>query len=630
MDDREHQPKLVSVSEKLGVVESFLDKGFDDVTKSTEIELKEIPEEVEKIAREIARLGGRVFLEGGCVRDAAIRTVHPEMKVDTKDYDMEVYGLKYQDVMRFLKTEFGDGNVTVTGANFGVIRIKIPGKVLQLEMGVPRSERKVGEGHKGFETKSAPWMNMQEAAIRRDLTMNSMLYDPLTRTLYDPYGGLKDIEFGIIRANDLETFKEDPLRVLRVMQFVGRFGFTVSDELMGACKELIGKGELEPLAESTVKAPKVAFVKSNEVLAKSERGFVVVEGSRETKRVLVERQEKGISAERLTEEVTKMLLKAIEPSSSMEFLRETGYIKKYWPEMYALIGLRQGEMHPEGDVWTHTLEAMNAARLVLNREYALGRIKEEDRGLVELVVMLSAMLHDVAKVNRPNGDGFDFHDQAARPILKKFFSKMSHKDIGDQARVQVMALVKDHMNFLALWERIKAGEDSERSARRMFLRLNGDKATIGATLYLMAIVSEADTLARNPDTDKFEPIAMDKGFGFDSTDWAFEKSRKIAENEKIRVKIPRENILRSLDIDLKKLGGLIGVIFKCLDQDEIDGVVAANDITDLKHRAVQYRDAFLVIARSKVELDGKSEKEVWREILSLDDPRSILETVKSL
>lgn len=635
--------KLVSLQNGR-VIESFLDKGFDDVPKRENYELNNVPSEVQKIALGIAGIGGRCFLEGGCVRDGVVKNIYKNLNVETKDFDMEVYGVKYEDVMIHLRNTYGSENVQVTGADFGVIRIRIPGSNLQLEMGVPRTERKTGGGHKDFETKSVPWIKMIDAALRRDLSMNSLLYDPLSKTLYDPYGGIQDIEDGMIKANSISTFVEDPLRVLRVMQFAARFGFKIDVALKEACGRLVSEGKMQPIPEFIERAKRGKFVLGEEEFKDDERGFLIAEKSgRVKKNVLV--IPPGVSQERLTQETVKMLLKGTEPWRGMEFMREIGYIEKYWPEMEALVGLEQGKMHPEGDVWTHTLEAMNAGRKILDREEAAGRISKDERELFEMAVMFAIMLHDVGKVNPPNEKGYDMHDQAAGPIIDGFFAKMSHEDVRDKTRTQVKALAKEHMNFLMMWKKYrelqeylkknggvkddhykKEENEVEKLAKRMDVRLGGSKNPFRATLYMMAIMSEADCMARNPNTKEFKPIEdKDSKDSFGLVDWAYLETKKLEEAERSGIKMPRGHILEALKLEKSKGQGLIaGVIFKSLDQDVIDGMTAINDLEDLTRLALRYKEAFSSYVKGRAQLEGRDEIEIWSEIVKLDDPRVLL------
>src|SRR4029079_11846785 len=103
----------------------------------------------------------------------------------------------------------GFGPVNTVGVSFTVY------KVAGLDVSLPRRESKTGRGHKGFEVVGDPFMSVEDAARRRDFTVNAIFWDPLTRPYEDPFHGRDDIERRILRAVDLETFGDDSLRVLR-------------------------------------------------------------------------------------------------------------------------------------------------------------------------------------------------------------------------------------------------------------------------------------------------------------------------------------------------------------------------------------------------------------------------------
>jgi tRNA nucleotidyltransferase (CCA-adding enzyme) len=174
--------------------------------------------------------GGRALLVGGSVRDALLG--HP-----SKDLDIEVHGLPLEAVVRILRTL---GPVNEVGRAFGVLKVRHAGH--ELDVSLPRRDQREGVGHKGIRATSDPDLGVTEAARRRDLTINAIAYDPLADTFEDPFAGRADLERRLLRAVDPTTFGEDPLRALRVAQFVARFGFAVDPALEALCAEM-------PLAE---------------------------------------------------------------------------------------------------------------------------------------------------------------------------------------------------------------------------------------------------------------------------------------------------------------------------------------------------------------------------------------------
>ena len=139
----------------------------------------------------------------------------------SKDLDLEVFGLAAGD----LKALLGQwGPVNTVGESFTVF------KVQGLDVSLPRRESKVGRGHKGFEVHGDPTLPFDEAARRRDFTINAIGWDPLTGEYLDPHGGRADLTRRVLRMVDARTFGEDSLRVLRALQFAARFECRVDDD----------------------------------------------------------------------------------------------------------------------------------------------------------------------------------------------------------------------------------------------------------------------------------------------------------------------------------------------------------------------------------------------------------------
>ncbi|MDP8287214.1 MAG: hypothetical protein RAP03_11075, partial [Candidatus Electryonea clarkiae] len=126
------------------------------------------------VAIEIDENGGKAFLVGGSVRDMMLG------KKPTKDLDIEVYGMQPDQIQGIVEKY---GTVMDVGKSFGVLKY-YDGK-LEIDFSLPRKDSKVGEGHRGFAVGTDPFMDIKEAARRRDFTINAMMYDPITEVLID-------------------------------------------------------------------------------------------------------------------------------------------------------------------------------------------------------------------------------------------------------------------------------------------------------------------------------------------------------------------------------------------------------------------------------------------------------------
>ena len=241
------------------------------------------------ILQTIEQAGGRCLKVGGCVRDALLG-------VESKDVDVEVYGLPYDELVGVLK-QFG--RVFTVGKSFGVIKLTHAGE--DYDFSLPRRDNKVGEGHRGFVAEADHTLSPVEAALRRDFTINAM-GEGLDGKLVDPYNGKADLEAKVLRATS-EHFAEDPLRVLRGMQFAARFEMTVESETASMCQSL-----------------------ANEFHT--------------------------IAAERIWGEFEKLCLKGQKPSMAIQFLIDTGWIELF-PLLNAMKDSPQDPVwHPEG--WSIT------------------------------------------------------------------------------------------------------------------------------------------------------------------------------------------------------------------------------------------------------------------------------------
>lgn len=362
-----------------------------------------VPKKILRLVQAVKEAGGRALLVGGCVRDTL-------MGIEPKDWDVEVYGVEPARLRQLLESF---GPVNVVGEAFTVYKLG-----QDLDVSLPRRERKTGRGHRAFVIEGDPLMTITDAARRRDFTINAILQDPLTGEVIDPFNGRDDIERKTLRAVSSETFGEDSLRVLRAAQFAARFEFTIEPETVELCRAI----DLTDL-------PK----------------------------------------ERIWGEMEKLLLRAPRPSIGLKWLYDLGVVAQLFPEMKALVGVPQEyDWHPEGDVDIHTLLTVDRAReLIDDLSYPK-----------QVTVMLAALCHDFGK---PATTGFiegrirsRGHEEAGAEPTENFLERLNiHTLDGYDVRAQVIALVRDHLKpgeFYRLRERVGDGA-FRRLARRCELDL---------------------------------------------------------------------------------------------------------------------------------------------------------------
>ena len=332
-------------------------------------------EKVRQLAETIKAAGGRALLVGGCVRDEL-------MGVFPKDWDLEVYATRPEKLKKILESF---GPVYTVGEAFTVYKLGS-----DLDVSIPRREKKIARGHKGFAVEGDPAMSFEEACKRRDFTINAILKDPLTAENIDPYSGREDIKRKILRMVSRETFAEDSLRVLRAAQFAARLEFDIEKETVEVCKNI----DLSDLP-----------------------------------------------AERIWGEMEKLLMKAQKPSIGLKWFYELNVAGQLFPELQALVGVPQEPAwHPEGDVDIHTLLTVDHARtLIDDLPYAK-----------QVTVMLGALCHDFGKPATTEFlDGrwrSLAHDAAGVEPTISFLDKLNiHTLDGYDVRGQIIQLVKYHL-----------------------------------------------------------------------------------------------------------------------------------------------------------------------------------------
>jgi tRNA nucleotidyltransferase (CCA-adding enzyme) len=341
----------------------------------------DLDHQAQRIAAAVRDAGGRALCVGGFTRDRLLG-------LPSKDLDIEVFGVAQDRLLALLQTL---GKVVPAGQAFPVYKLG------EVDVALPRRESKTGRGHKGFSVEGDPAMPFEEAARRRDFTINAIGWDPLSGAYLDPFNGRDDLERRILRVVDPLTFGDDSLRVLRALQFAARFELTIDPGTAAICSSIA----LDDLP-----------------------------------------------AERIWGEFEKLLLQANRPSIGFALGRQLGVIHQLLPEMEPLYECPQDpEWHPEGTVWIHTLMVIDKAR-ELNANLDRPRLA---------AVMLGAVCHDLGKpattavidgrVKSPN------HEALGVGPATRILDRLNINTLdGFDVRAQALGLVTEHLRPIAFFK----------------------------------------------------------------------------------------------------------------------------------------------------------------------------------
>ena len=343
----------------------------------------------------------QAYLVGGGVRDWL-------RGQPVKDYDIEVYGTDYETLVKALSRW---GKTDLVGRSFGVAKLALAGHIV--DFSIARKYSKTAAGHKGFEVTLDPHLTPQEAASRRDFTINALMYDPREKNVLDFYSGQMDLSRRILRHVS-PAFVEDPLRVLRGMQFVGRFELHAAPDTLALCQSI---------------SPSFS----------------------------------ELALDRVRDEWIKWASLSRKPSLGLHFLKNTGWLD-HFPEVARLAGTRQDpDWHPEGDVFVHSLHACDF--MAKNPDWSA--LPTEDRA----VYMLAALAHDFGKPETTT----EAIKEGKRHIVSpghceagKIHAETFLRRIGAPKRFseRVVPLVAEHLSHLQL--------PTDRAVRRLAKRLEPD------------------------------------------------------------------------------------------------------------------------------------------------------------
>src|SRR3954469_8158460 len=186
-------------------------------------------ERARDIATAFSDAGGRALIVGGWVRDRILAGPAASDSEGAKNIDLEVFGVAPDRVRQILESF---GRVEAVGESFQVY------KVGDIDVSLPRRDSKSGRGHRGFVVVGDPTMSIEEAARRRDFTVNAIAWDPISGDYFDPFDGRSDLEKRRLRMVDPHTFPDDSLRVLRAVQFAARFDLTLDEATRDMCRAI--------------------------------------------------------------------------------------------------------------------------------------------------------------------------------------------------------------------------------------------------------------------------------------------------------------------------------------------------------------------------------------------------------
>ncbi|MBM74337.1 MAG: hypothetical protein CMK59_02955 [Proteobacteria bacterium] len=221
-----------------------------------------VPASLVLLAEKTAVLGGRLYLVGGAVRDHLLG-------IKPKDWDLELHGIPPEKVQLICKT------ASPVGKSYGVWKVQIQNEQesIELDISIPIVSDKI-----------EPYIGLEQATLRRDLTINAIYYDLLSQEFLDPFGGINDLQNKVLKSPCSTNISKDPLRVFRVARFASVFSFT-------PCSDLILSGQS---------------------LSQEQLNF--------------------IAGERITMELNKIFLKSPAPSKGFKWLKQLKVMERLFPE----------------------------------------------------------------------------------------------------------------------------------------------------------------------------------------------------------------------------------------------------------------------------------------------------------
>lgn len=246
-----------------------------------------------------AAIGAHFYLVGGTVRDELLG-------VDVRDWDLLARGLSWDELIAAMKPY---GRTEATGESFNVIR-HFPNVNLgtpYLEIALPRVEYSTGPKTTDVDARYDPHLPVEDDLMRRDYSINSMAIDCVTDTLIDPFDGLSDLHNNVLRMLHPDSAKDDSLRIIRGIRFMGRFGCSVHPDTDRQLRENVN----------------LLF---------------------------------AVSGERFQKELLELVVSP-HVDVALRYMQEIGALKELFPELDAGVGCTQNQYH-DHDVWEHTVRVV--------------------------------------------------------------------------------------------------------------------------------------------------------------------------------------------------------------------------------------------------------------------------------
>lgn len=309
----------------------------------------------DRVAQAILKKG-KLYEVGGAVRGRLLGIPQSQ-----KDTDYLVTGIPLSDLISLLK---GFGFVDLVGRFFGVIKFTEKETGITFDISLPRKEKSTGLGHKDFEVDFDPSLPVEVDLGRRDFTINAMALEVAGQKLIDPFGGQADLKSRLVREVFPQAFEEDPLRILRAVQFASRFNF-----------------EIEPKTWEHL----VASVKLIETVA----------------------------AERVAEELNKLFLLSPKPSVGFKLMEKSGLLKILLPELAEGVGVVQPGGYHRWEVFEHTLQVVDAAPPKLHLRWA---------------ALLHDVAKPRTKVEVEDGATFYGHEKLGSKMAKQILRRLKYSN----------------------------------------------------------------------------------------------------------------------------------------------------------------------------------------------------------